>query len=101
MPLKVVILSEAKNPRICFCCCLFLLPNPQNSIFQSIFLIMNIDEELQKANKEMNDAEDALAQTGFSVEQWMLIKNYVLSAILSNQLSMAKSMQEFGKSEQP
>jgi hypothetical protein len=56
---------------------------------------VNIDEELQKSVKEMNDAEDALVQKGFSEEHWMLIKRYLLSAIVHNQLAMAKSLQEF------
>lgn len=41
---------------------------------------MNFDEELAKAAKEMDDAEDALAKLGFPEDQWMLIKGYVLAA---------------------
>jgi hypothetical protein len=34
----------------------------------------------------MEDAEDDLEATGFSVAQWMLIKQYILSAIHQQQL---------------
>ena len=57
-------------------------------------MTINLDEEIQKAVKDMDDAEDALAATGFSVEQWMLIKAYVLSAIVHNQCHVANEWQE-------
>jgi hypothetical protein len=58
-------------------------------------MTINLDEEIAKAAKDMDNAEDALVATGFSVEQWMLIKNYILSAIVHNQCHVAKSLQEF------
>jgi hypothetical protein len=42
---------------------------------------INVEEELQKVHKDMEDAEDELEATGFSVVQWMLIKRYILAAI--------------------
>ena len=47
---------------------------------------INVEEELQKVHKDMEDAEDDLEATGFSVAQWMLIKQYILSAIHQQQL---------------
>jgi hypothetical protein len=60
---------------------------------------MNFDEELAKAAKEMDDAEDALAKLGFPEVQWMLIKGYVLAAITHNQVVVAKALQEHALSE--
>jgi hypothetical protein len=60
---------------------------------------MNYDEELQRTNKEMHDAEDALAATGFSVDQWMLIKQYVLAAIEHRHLILAKKVNELSAEE--
>jgi hypothetical protein len=54
----------------------------------------NYDEELRKAIIGMEDTEDALTATGFSVEQWELIKRYVLLAIHRNELAIAKSLEE-------
>jgi hypothetical protein len=54
---------------------------------------INVEEELQKASKDMEDAEDELAATGFSVEQWMLIKRYILSAVHHQQLIELKAIQ--------
>jgi hypothetical protein len=55
---------------------------------------INVNEELAKAKKEMNEAEDALVEAGFSEDQWMLIKQYILSAILHNQLIHLRTIQE-------
>jgi hypothetical protein len=55
---------------------------------------MNPDEELAKSGKEMDDAEDALAGLGFPTEQWMLIKRYILAAIIHNTCAVAKAMGE-------
>ena len=56
-------------------------------------MAFDVDKEIQNAVQAMNDAEDALVQSGFSEDQWMLIKSYVLSAILHNQLAVAKAWQ--------
>jgi hypothetical protein len=61
---------------------------------------MNIEEELEKAKTEMNNAEDALVQSGFSRAQWMLIKSYVLASISHGQLSVAQSLKEFGETKE-
>lgn len=53
---------------------------------------MDFDKELEKAAKEMDDAEDALAAKGFPEDQWMLIKSYVLAAITHNQLVVCKAL---------
>jgi hypothetical protein len=54
----------------------------------------NTDEGLQKASKDMQAAEDALAATGFPEEQWMLIKQYVLHAVYYHQLVYQKQLEE-------
>jgi hypothetical protein len=54
--------------------------------------LMNIDEELGKAAKDMEDAEDALAAKGLPEDQWMLIKKYVHAAIVNSQLSVTKAL---------
>jgi hypothetical protein len=53
---------------------------------------MDIDEELGKAVKDMEDAEDALAAKGFSEDHWMLIKKYMHAAIVHSQLSVTKAL---------
>ena len=53
----------------------------------------DVDAELAKAAKAMNAAEDALNESGFSVDQWMLIKSYVNAAILHSQWALAKGTQ--------
>jgi hypothetical protein len=56
---------------------------------------MNLDEEILQATKDMEEAEDALADMGFPVEQWMLIKQYISAAISYRQIQIAKSFEEF------
>ena len=56
--------------------------------------VMNYDELLQAYKKEMEDAEDELANFGFPADQWMLIKQYIGAAILHNQIVVAKTMHE-------
>jgi len=56
-------------------------------------MTLDIDGEMQKAKQEMNDAEDALIQSGFSEDQWMLIKQYVHSVVMHSQLAQAKGWQ--------
>jgi hypothetical protein len=53
----------------------------------------NVDAEMQKAAHEMDDAEDALIQMGFPVDQWMLIKQYILSAVAHSHWTIAKATQ--------
>jgi hypothetical protein len=55
--------------------------------------VINIDEELQKASKQMDDAESALMKLGYPEEQWLLIRNYILSATLHSQLITAKGFE--------
>ena len=55
---------------------------------------MNYDEEIGKLSAEMKVAEGELSDTGFSVEHWMLIKRYVLAAVVHGQLLMLKTMSE-------
>lgn len=54
---------------------------------------MDIGETLTAVTKEMDDAEDALIASGFPLEQWMLVRKFVLSAILRHQIVLAKAME--------
>ena len=56
---------------------------------------MNMDDEIAKARADMESSEDALIDKGFSEEHWMLIKKYILSAIVHNQIVVAKSQQDY------
>lgn len=47
---------------------------------------------MSRVTKEMDDAEDALIATGFSAEQWMLIKQYLFAAIVQNQIAVARAL---------
>jgi hypothetical protein len=58
----------------------------------------NVDAELAKYFKEMEEAEDALADKGFSVDQWMLIKQYVHAAIAHSKWATVKAMQDLPSS---
>ena len=51
------------------------------------------DEEFRKTHQDMYDAEDALVRMGFPPDQWILVKKYILSAILSNQITIAKAFE--------
>lgn len=53
--------------------------------------MLEIAAEKQKAAQQMNDSEDSLIKTGFSLDQWMLIKEYILSAILHNQMVITEA----------
>ena len=55
---------------------------------------MNYDEEIGRLSAEMKLAEGALSDMGFPVEQWMLIKQYVLAAVMHGQLLMLKTMSD-------
>ena len=39
------------------------------------------DAEIEKIVSEMNSTENALITTGFSSEQWELIRRYIMSAL--------------------
>ena len=52
-------------------------------------------EQLKRVIKEMRDAEDALVASGFSREQWLLIKKYVGYAIVQNQILALHSLSSF------
>lgn len=54
-------------------------------------MMLEIAAEKQKAAQQMNDSEDSLIKTGFSLDQWMLIKEYILSAILHNQMVITEA----------
>jgi hypothetical protein len=56
--------------------------------------MLSLDEEIKKATADMEATEDALIAQGFSVEHWMLIKNYVTSKILHSQYHFIKDWQE-------
>jgi hypothetical protein len=60
-------------------------------------LEINVEEELTKTQNEMDEAEDSLAVAGFSVEQWDLIKDYILLAIQQNNLVQLKAVQNLGR----
>jgi hypothetical protein len=55
---------------------------------------MNYDQELTKAATDMHEAEDALVQNGFPVEQWMLIKQYIGAAIIQNTAIIANALSQ-------
>ena len=54
----------------------------------------SLAEQLRRVIKEMHDAEDALIASGFSEEQWMLIKRYVGYAIVQNQIAASRDLAE-------
>jgi Holliday junction resolvasome RuvABC DNA-binding subunit len=53
--------------------------------------VINIDEELKKATKAMNDATEALLNLGFSEDQWEQISKYIAFAIIHGQWQYAKA----------
>lgn len=61
----------------------------------------NYDEEIEKASADMHSSEDALAELGFPTAQWMLVKKYVLAAILHNQLTALKTMESIASGQPP
>lgn len=56
--------------------------------------IVDYSAELDRSNHEAEEAEDALMASGFSAEQWLLIKQYIHSAIYGNQVAVARALQE-------
>jgi len=60
---------------------------------------MDIDEEIEKASKDMDSAETALIKIGFPENQWLLIRSYILSATLHSQLITAKAWQTLPKND--
>jgi hypothetical protein len=52
---------------------------------------IDVEEELQNANKGMEETEDELAATGFSKEHWELIRRYILTAITRQELINLRS----------
>ena len=58
------------------------------------YVSMNYEEEIGRLSDEMKLAESQLSDIGFNVEQWMLIKRYVLAAVVHGQLLMLKTMSE-------
>jgi len=57
-------------------------------------MALNLDKELQRVEAEMNKAENDLIASGFSKDQWLLIRKYIASVILHNQLTTAKAYQD-------
>ena len=55
---------------------------------------VNIDEELKRVTSELHEAEDNLLNSGFPEDQWILIRKYLTSAILQNQLTTLKAWQD-------
>jgi hypothetical protein len=49
------------------------------------------DADIQRICKEMQSTEEALIATGFSPEQWELIRKYIISALDLNTHAMANS----------
>lgn len=62
--------------------------------------MMNLDEEMDKANQEMASAEAALAATNFPQEQWALIKRYIVSAVIYNQIVVARTVKTLAQQEE-
>jgi hypothetical protein len=57
--------------------------------------VANYEGEMQEAAKEMQSTEEAILATGFSPEQWDLIKGYIMSALkLSNYAAAASHTKE-------
>ena len=54
-----------------------------------------MQEQLRRVTQEMHDAEDALIASGFSRDQWMLIKRFVGYAIVQNQIEALNSLSSF------
>jgi hypothetical protein len=50
--------------------------------------------QIEEAQKEMNDAEDALMDAGFSWDHWKLIRSYILHAILVRELSTFQAIKD-------
>ena len=47
----------------------------------SKYMMGKYDVEIEKIVSEMNSTENALVATGFSSEQWELIRKYIMSAL--------------------
>lgn len=55
---------------------------------------MEYQQRLQKAMDDMREAERQLIASGFSPDQWLLVKQYIQSSILHFQLAYARALQE-------
>ena len=55
---------------------------------------VDLDKELQRVTQQMQDAEDSLITSGFSEAHWLLIRKYITSVILHNQLTTAKAWRD-------
>jgi hypothetical protein len=56
---------------------------------------------MDKANQEMKSAKDALAATSFPKQQWALIKRYIVSAIIYNQIVVGRTVKTVSQLDQP
>jgi hypothetical protein len=55
---------------------------------------IDVEAEIAKYSKEMDEAEDTLAKNGeISTESWMLIKKYIFAAIAHSAWHQAKAIQ--------
>lgn len=61
----------------------------------------NLAEQLRRVTQEMHDAEGALAASGFSQEQWLLIKKYIGYAIVQNQIVALNSLSSLNPTNEP
>jgi hypothetical protein len=61
----------------------------------------SLDEQLRRVTQEMHNAEDALITSGFTLEQWMLIKKYIGYAIVQNQIMALSTLSSFEPTKNP
>lgn len=61
----------------------------------------SLDEQLRRVTQEMHGAEDALVASGFSLEQWMLIKKYVGYAIVQTQIMALSTLSSSDPTKKP
>jgi hypothetical protein len=61
----------------------------------------SLDEQLRRVTQEMHGAEEALVASGFSLEQWMLIKKYVGYAIVQTQIMALSTLSSFDPTKKP
>ncbi|HEY2467979.1 MAG TPA: hypothetical protein VGI45_09055 [Terracidiphilus sp.] len=59
---------------------------------------INVDVEIGKAEAAMEHAETALIESGFSREQWEMIRTYIVQAIVLQQWNNLKAVEDYGPS---
>ena len=60
---------------------------------------MTYEERLQKASADMKTAEDDLLETGFSEQQWTLLRQYIQASILHFQLLYGRALHQVAERE--